>query len=309
MIAVCGVIACNATAPASRSPAVTLTPPTPAAVPRPVATSDGPKLFSELPPVDSERVVGFSKDDIYLGYSISTCDPCPSEFHFESPTKLPLDFSYHYDPEHDDGSAEAEARAKKQDEMVERRLKELGAVHAKDGRTLRGPFPYPDLTFATKSTRDETKGTVAVLFGARADGEEPVYPIRVELGPQPMWDVAAGELAPLSPAERKKLIDEHHEQFRIGDAVLEYANVTRDGSDVGVVAVAGGTMWWETAAVARMSSTTFVAHVYDETGMHHLRSKDFARALALFQRAAAVRNDATIAHHTACVAAHDPACR
>lgn len=177
----------------------------------------------------------------------------PNEFHFTSPTKPALDFSYHYDPEHDDGSQEAEARAKKNDDMVERRLRELGVVHAKDGRTLRGPFPYPDLTFASKSTRDDATGKVAVWFGAHVDGEAPVYPIRVELGPHPMFD--------------------KDEEFAMGDAELVYANVTRDGSEVGVVVVAGGTMWYEAADVARMPVATFVLRVYEETAARHQHTK------------------------------------
>ena len=308
------VVACNAARAPATATTVTLTAAPSVASRPPAGASNGAKLYSELAPSEnlSERVVGFSKDDAYLGFTISTCDPCPDEFHFVSPTQPPLDLAYHYDPANDDGSAAAEERAKKDDEAVERHLKELGATPAKEGRALRGPFPHPDLTFATMSSRDDATGKVALLFGAHVDGDAAVYPVRIELGPHPMFEMPKDErdkLASLPPAECDKALADWHEQFPMGDAQLAYANVTRDGRELGVVAIAGGAMWYEAGAVARVSVASFVARVYDETGARHLAAKDFPRAAELFDEAAAATpGDARIARHAACARARDAVC-
>lgn len=67
-----------------------------------------PWPLSELPLCDEEylgtfgpRVGGFSNDDRYLGYEISTCDPCPSEFTFVSPRAPAISMSYFYAPQLD----------------------------------------------------------------------------------------------------------------------------------------------------------------------------------------------------------------
>ena len=230
------------------------------------------------------RRMGFSADDTYLGYEISVCDPCPSEFHFKSPSKPPLDFAYYHDPGRWDAVTE-----KKKNAEVDRKLKELG-IPPGPQRTLRGPFPFPDLVFASKSERNDATGKVSLLFGARASGYAPVFPMRVELGPNPMFgtpmDAAEqARVAKLSPAERKKEIEGWKENWVLGDAMLTYANVTKDGSDIGVVAVATGTMWYETAGVARMSARSFAAQVYNDTGMRLHESKRYAQAAALFAKA------------------------
>ena len=126
----------------------------------------------------SDRVLGFSKDDRYLGFEVSTCDPCPSEFHFIARDGARLDFKYLWDPG-DDSDAGA-ARKAKQDALVEAKLAEIGAGKGKEGRVLRGPFPYPDLVFATRSEQ-EGRGA-AILVGAHVPGGPPVFPIRIHLG-------------------------------------------------------------------------------------------------------------------------------
>ena len=68
-----------------------------------------------------------------------------------------------------------------------------------------------------------------------------------------------------------------------------YVNVTKDGSDIGVVAFAGGNFWYETADVARMPATAFAAQIYNDTGMRHHKAGDHARAAKLFARAESVR--------------------
>jgi hypothetical protein len=212
------------------------------------------------------RRVGFSADDRYLGFEISTCDPCPAQFHFKGNGVKSIDFAYFYDPPLPED--ERERRQKKHDADVEKKLAELGPAKAEDGRILRGPFPYPDLTFASKTWRDERTGKVTLLFGARVGTRAPVYPIRIELGPHPMFkppkEVVDG-FAKLTPAERAEELRQWQDGFKMYDPVLAYANVTKDGKDIGVVAIAGGNMWYEAGDVARMPVRKFVAHVRGET--------------------------------------------
>jgi hypothetical protein len=60
-----------------------------------VATGVGPFEGFANPAGDgSQRVIGFTKDDAYLGYQVSRCDPCPAEFEFESPTKPRVHLKY-----------------------------------------------------------------------------------------------------------------------------------------------------------------------------------------------------------------------
>jgi hypothetical protein len=290
--------------------------------PSPVA----PNVYSELPSFDQldgvakfaspsikERVVGFSGDDAYLAYTLYMCDPCPAEFHFEGAAKR-IKLAYHYDPRGDGqlSEAAAEARRKTEDDAVDRRLAALGAVHAKDGRVLRGPFPFPDLTFATTSTRDDANGKVTLLFGAHVDGEDPVYPIHVVLGPHPMLPLSAADraqLAAIPEAGRSTWLTERNGNYQLSNAVLAYANVTRDGSVIGVVAIAIGSLFQEVAAVARLPVATFVGQVYDETGQRHQARKDYANAAALFDEAVAARpNDPTFARHLACARARSDTC-
>jgi hypothetical protein len=248
-----------------------------------------PGLFGELPDSQesylvAERHTGFSADDAYLGYEVSRCDPCPTEFHFESPTKPALDFGYYYDPAHQDDAVE-----KRQNADVERQLKVLN-VSKGYAHVLRGPFPFPDLVFATLTDRNDVRGTVSVLFGARVSGYAPVFPMRVELGPGPMFGTPMvpseqARIAKLPPDERKKELHDWASQWLLGDPVLAYANVTHDGSEIGVVAMVSGVMWYETAGTARMSTKAFVGQVYNDTGMRFHRAAKFTQAAKLFEHA------------------------
>ena len=260
-----------------------------------------PALFSQLEGTDvsfmtsSARTFGFSKDDVYLGYTVSTCDPCPLEFHFTSPTKPAIDLAFHYDPQGDSSlsPAAAEARAKKDDDEVRRKLAELGAEPGGKPRALRGPFPYPDLIFAQAIDRAPAIGKASLLFGARVGGYAPVFPVRLELGPHPMFDrmpaSSQAAIAKLPPAERAKEWKDWHAQWLVGDPVLAYANVTRDGAELGVVAITTGTMWWEEAKVARVPVPAFVAHVYNGTGMRLHQSRRWDEAAPLFEKAEAAQ--------------------
>lgn len=185
--------------------------------------------------LNEPRHVGFSKDDQWLGYEISTCDPCPQEFHFEGRSGKPLSFSYYYDPgNHDD------EKEKKTNAEVDAKLAQLDVAKAIDARKLRGPFPYPDLHFATKKETNPKTGETTVFFGANG-----VFPMKVTVGPMPMFSQV--------PANEKSEY--------VADPMLVYANVTRDGSEIGIVVIARGPMWWETGAVARMRTADFVAAV------------------------------------------------
>jgi hypothetical protein len=260
----------------------------------PVAEPTGtanPRVLGELPPTDPSREdmfearhMGFSSDDAYLGYEISTCDPCSSEFHFTSPTKPPLDFAYYSDPGNWDSVKE-----KKQNDETDRKVKELG-VTTGTHHPLRGPFPFPDLVFASKADRNDVTGKVTLFFGAHVAGYAPVFPMRIDLGPSPMFGTKMdaseqARVANLPPEERKKALRDWNANWLLSDPMLMYANVTKDGSDIGIVAVTTGTMWFEAAAVARTSARSFAGQVYNDTAMRLHQSKLYVQAAALFEKA------------------------
>ena len=186
--------------------------------------------------LNEPRHVGFSKDDQWLGYEISTCDPCPEEFHFEARNGKPLSFSYYYDPGNQDDEKEKKTNAE-----VDAKLAQLDVAKAAAARKLRGPFPYPDLHFATKTETDPKTGMTTLFFGANG-----VFPMRVTVEPMPMFSSV--------PAKEKSEY--------VADPMLVYANVTHDGSEIGIVVIARGPMWWETGGVAGMRTTDFVAAVH-----------------------------------------------
>lgn len=268
------------------------------ATPAPLASAN-PRLFAELPAPDDgymvSRPMGFSRDDEYLGWAISRCDPCPVDFHFDGRTKPALDFGYFYEP----GNPNGEALAKKHDAEVERKLKELGVERPGPKRALRGPFPYPELIFATAVDRDDFKGTVALLFGAKVEGYAPVFPVRVTLGPhsmfgKPMPAAEQARVAKLPPAERSKELRDWATQWLLRDPDLGYVNVTRDGAELGVVAVTGGSMWEEHGAAVRTSTKAFAAQVYNGTAMRFYQSSKLAQAAALFEKAEAADADESL---------------
>lgn len=187
----------------------------------------------ETPP---ERHVGFSEDDRYLGYEIAPCEGCPTTFTLEAASGPPLHV----------GLGEADGAA---------RLPKGGG-----SRVLRGPFPYPDLVFATASALEEAAGTVMLRFGAHLPNEAPVFPLAIVLGPHPRGE-------------------------RMGEPVLAYANVTKDGSEIGAVAIARGGSSVEFGGAARMKTAQFAAKVYAETGLRHHRRNDLKRAVVLFEKA------------------------
>ena len=262
------LVGCQKTPPApsapSASPEAVVIASVPAvedAAPPPVAVSSDP--YAELQLDEGERIAGFTADDKYVGYQISSCDPCPPEFNFRSPTLSPIRLSYYYEP----GAPEAlqERERKRRDEAVDRKLKSLGALKAEESRTLRGPFPS-DLVFTTKTENGPRPGTKTVFVGAHVRGQkESVYPIRITLGPHPMFDAIPAttkiEMAKMKPDEKAKALDDWHAQWELNEPKLLYVNVTKDGTELAAVAVVTGSMWVEDGNFVRMKTADFVAKV------------------------------------------------
>jgi hypothetical protein len=267
--------------------------------------------YAEVPVLDNggtlllpERIVGFSSDDRYLGYEISVCDPCPSEFHFRGPGRPPIDLKYFWDPSLDEEVAEK--RRKAEDAFVEKKLTALGATPAKLGKKLRGPFPYRDLVFAAKDSRDASQ-RVSLLVGAHLPDEEPVFPMRIELGMHPMRTSVKPtdpQFSHLPPAERDKQVAEVIAGFDFNEAQLAYINVTKDGREIGAVAEVSGSYWFENGGIARMPTGSFVAQIYNDTGMRKLTKNDNGAAANLFAKAEAADPESPVhAYNLACAAA------
>jgi hypothetical protein len=131
--------------------------------------------------------------------------------------------------------------------------------------------------------------------------------MRIELGRHPMRNRTKStdeQFAHLPPVEREKAIAEMLESFDLHEAQLAYINVTKDGGEIGAVAEASGTMWFETGGVARMPSASFAAQIYNDTGMRKLGKNDNAAAADLFAKAEAARPDSAVhAYNLACATA------
>ena len=158
---------------------------------------------------------------------------------------------------------------------------------------------------AQKASYDDTKDQGTLLFGARVGSEEPVYPIRIDLGPHPTRSVEPTLDPKLTGAERTVARDaaraEMREQFRIEAPLLLYVDVTKSGDDLGVVAVSKGTGWHEEAHAARLGVKEFAGRVYNDTGMRVLARGDAAGAATLFEKAEAARPDAALfSYNLAC---------
>lgn len=252
-----------------------------------------------------ERPAGFSRDGAFVGVCVSACDPCPLACTVHGRSGATKHFSDYYAPE----SAETQALERlPPSPAIERRIaaieeakhaafeKSLGALglaKGPPGRPLAGPFPYEDLALVTAGEVSATTGRATLSFGARVDGEEPVYPIRIVLPPTPMWNAPLpldrAAMAKLDPVERKEETDrlraEMREQFALSEPVLVYADVTRDGAEIAAVAMVTSSMWYEDGAAARMATKTFVAKVYEETAERRAKRGDRAGAAALREKA------------------------
>jgi hypothetical protein len=115
---------------------------------------------------------------------------------------------------------------------------------------LRGPFPYEDLRFAYRVTRNEEKGTLVVAMGLSVLGEDPVFPVQLSLGPNAIFNSPPACSGP--PHICAKMLSEFRAEMQMPtDLSAVYMNVTRDGTEIGMVGVATGLLWSEFAASAR----------------------------------------------------------
>lgn len=276
------------------------------AVPDAGVAQDPAGVFADFRVSDAggSRVIGFSADDAYLGYEHSSCDPCPQEFDFVSPRRPPVHLSYLYDPANAN-KPDYEARRARNDAAVDAALKGLGAERQQAPFKLRGPFPYEDLVFAYKVERQDHKGIVLVHFGLRVRGDDAVFLVHLALGPHPLWNPSpelAATLAKLPPAEREAQLRDHRKSYPVRDPDDIYMNVSRDGSELGFVAVARGAMWIEMGDLARRDTKTLVAETYNETGLRHHKAGAYERSSVYFARAAQVQPDVSLFHYNAACA-------
>lgn len=249
-----------------------------------------PKPLAEAACVDEMhleggRTMGFSQDGKWLGYCISVCDPCPADCTFVDATGRRKNLAFYYAPSDPDYRAgklteeQAEARRKAKDAASEKFLSEANVPKLTKQRELHGKWKYDDLVVATRTTESATRGTTVVEVGARVDGGQPVYVFKFELGPHPMWKRKPPGMTAA----------EWHEQFAMSEGVPAVIDVTPDGKEIGVVAFAAGSMWFESADMSRMPIDAFAAKVYEESARAAEKSGDAARAADLRERAKKAR--------------------
>jgi len=224
--------------------------------------SGGEWPYTALPSIENiGGYAGYTKDDRYLGYQISNCGNCPEEFHFVAPGLPEITFATFSDWGGE--QAATERRQAAHDAAVMRRIATLGVQKVSDGRKLRGPFPYADLMFAMKTTSDAATGKTSLHFGARVGKDEPVYPMQITLGPHPLLPKEIAEAKKTVPAaEQPAEIKRITEGMMMSEPTLMYANVSKNGTEIAIVAHARGPYWHETAAVLRMPVAKFVKEVY-----------------------------------------------
>lgn len=221
---------------------------------------------------------------------ISTCDPCPLSCTFDD-GKHQTVLSYF------DSTGMAGLQ-----NLSDDRIEKLRAAHDKklddrlarldlsvprdlplargDRAPLRGPFGYDDLTFALEPIPDPGDGSVGVAFGARIDGEAPVLSQRIVLPPHPMRGQAPKD------AQSAEARAEWNAQWTMTPPDL-FVDVSRDGKELGLIAMSSGAMWYEASTTRRLSTAAFAAHVYAETARAARRRGATERAAELFAKAAA----------------------
>jgi hypothetical protein len=188
--------------------------------------------------------MGFSKDGRYLGFCITPCDSCQKKCVFEdSKTR---------------GAKKVVTNAGEQDKLL---ADEGFRPITSNVRTLAAAWPLPDLVLAVRRTNDDMKQTQGIEVGASVAGGEPVYVIRIDLGPHPQWKARPSVRPGPKPKDPIKADEEWRKQFHLDKAVAAVIDVSPDGKDLGVVAFTTGTEGVEDAAVARMPLETFAARV------------------------------------------------
>lgn len=214
--------------------------------------------------------MGFSKDGRYLGYCITTCDACPRTCVFEDSKTRGAKKTFKSSLAIDEadfraGKLEGDAldkRLAQKDLPMTTFLEEQGFPRITSKvRTLHGAWPAPDLVLAIRRTNDDLRGTQGIEVGASVAGGEPVYVIRVDLGPHSQWKLRPSVRPGPKPKDPIKADDEWRKEFHLEPAVAAVVDVSPDGKDLGVVAFTTGTMWFEDAAIVRMPIETFAARV------------------------------------------------
>jgi hypothetical protein len=250
-----------------------------------------PKPLADVACVDEahlegDRTMGFSHDGKWLGYCVSVCDPCPPDCTFVDAGGHKKRVSFYYAPSDPDYAAGriseevAQKRREAKDAAAQKFLDEAGIATVTNQRVLHGPWKYPDLAVATQTRENKARGTTIVEVGARADGGDPVWVFRFELGPHGMFNSRPPKGTPA---------EEWRDQFRMGAGVAAAIDVTPTGNEIGVVAYASGPMWFETADASRMSMDAFAAKVYEESARAANKNGDKARAADLQAKAKKAR--------------------
>ena len=255
------------------------------ALPKSVARLGCPDRTADTSEMAS-RPTGFSRDGTLIGGCVSSCDPCPLSCVFRAKDRTVRAFSDYYAPVNArarvietsalpeaEKERRLEALSKSESDAFSKKVAALGLDRGPPGRPLSGPFPYDDLALVAKGEVDPKLGQATLHFGAAVDGEEPVYPIHIVLPPHPMWNGALSldqkALAKLAPKARAKAVADARAQLRaeftLREPEVAYADMTKDGAELGVVALVTGPMWYENAESARMPTRAFVAKIYEET--------------------------------------------
>ena len=162
----------------------------------------------------------------------------------------------------DDGSARGAKKTLTTDATIKAFLDEQGVQKITSKvRTFSGPWKSPEVVLAIRRTNDDLRGTQGIEVGGSVAGGEPVYVIRIDLGPHPEWKARPSVRPGPPPKDPVKADAEWRRQYHLFPAVAAVVDVSPDGKDLGVVAFAEGTESVEEAAIVRMPVETFAARV------------------------------------------------
>ena len=98
-------------------------------------------------------------------------------------------------------------------------------------------------------------------------------------------------LAKLTPKAHAKAVADARAQLRaeftLHEPEVAYADLTKDGAELGVVAFVTGPMWYENAESARIQTRAFAGKVYEDTAARRARRGDIEGAAKLRGKALA----------------------